>query len=46
MSKRNDKDYISHIIEATKRISAYTENMTYEEFLEDIKTQDSVIRIL
>lgn len=44
MSERNDGDYLAHIIEAVKRASSYTDKMTYEEFLEDIKTQDAVIR--
>lgn len=44
MSERTDNDYLAHIKEAVKRTSLYTEKMTYEEFLGDIKTQDAVIR--
>ena len=44
MSERTDKDYLAHIREAVKRTASYTEKMTSEEFLEDIKTQDAVVR--
>ncbi|MBC2694718.1 MAG: DUF86 domain-containing protein [Desulfobacteraceae bacterium] len=44
MSERKDKDFLSHINEAVKRTVLYVEKMTYEQFLEDIKTQDAVIR--
>jgi uncharacterized protein with HEPN domain len=44
MSEITDKDFLTHIREAMKRTTSYTEQMTYEEFLEDIKTQDAVIR--
>ncbi|HLC14908.1 MAG TPA: DUF86 domain-containing protein [Thermodesulfovibrionia bacterium] len=44
MSEITDKDFLAHIREAMKRTASYTEQMTYEEFLEDIKTQDAVIR--
>lgn len=43
MSERTDKDFISDIKEAVRRTTSYTERLTYEEFLEDIKTQDAVI---
>jgi len=44
MSERIDKDFLSDIKEAMRRTNSYTENLSYEEFLEDIKTQDAVIR--
>ena len=44
MSERTDRDYLAHIREAVKRTALYTEKMTYEEFLGDIKTQDAVVR--
>jgi len=43
MSERTDKDFLSDIKEAVRRTTSYTEKLTYEEFLEDIKTQDAVI---
>jgi uncharacterized protein with HEPN domain len=46
MSKRADRDLLSDIQEAVRRIQAYTATMTYEEFLADIKTQDAVVRNL
>jgi uncharacterized protein with HEPN domain len=44
MSERIDRDFLEHIREASERASLYTEKMTYEEFLNDTKTQDAVIR--
>lgn len=45
MSERLEKDFMNDIKEAIRRISIYTEDMSYEDFLVDIKTQDAVIRI-
>ncbi|MDY7031432.1 MAG: DUF86 domain-containing protein [Thermodesulfobacteriota bacterium] len=44
MFKKIDKDFLSDIEEAMRRTNSYTENLSYEEFLEYIKTQDAVIR--
>jgi len=44
--KRRDKDYLSDIQEAIRRIIAYTENLTADGFMGDHKTQDAVIRNL
>jgi uncharacterized protein with HEPN domain len=44
MSERTDRDYLAHIREAVNRTALYTEKMTYEGFLGDIKTQDAVVR--
>jgi uncharacterized protein with HEPN domain len=45
--RRRDSDYVSDILEATiARILAYTQAMSYAEFLQDFRTQDAVIRNL
>lgn len=44
MSKREDTAIIQDIKEAIDRIMAYTSNMEYDDFLDDYKTQDAVIR--
>ncbi|MCP4108068.1 MAG: DUF86 domain-containing protein [Desulfobacteraceae bacterium] len=44
MSEKTDSDFLIHIAEAAGRASSYTEEMTCENFLEDTKTQDAVIR--
>ncbi len=44
MSERTDSDFLDHIAEAARRASSYTKEMTNEDFFEDIKTQDAVIR--
>lgn len=46
MSKRADIDFLSASREAILRIKAYTKELSYEQFLEDIKTQDAVVRNL
>lgn len=46
MSERTDRDFVSDIQEAIRRIADYTSGMTYEAFLADTKTQDAVIRNL
>jgi len=46
MSERMDRDFLSDIREAIRRIEDYTEGMTYEAFLTDTKTQDAIIRNL
>ncbi|MFZ5341081.1 MAG: DUF86 domain-containing protein [Patescibacteria group bacterium] len=44
MSKREDTAIIQDIKEAIDRIMSYTSTMEYDDFLEDYKTQDAVIR--
>jgi uncharacterized protein with HEPN domain len=47
MSKAEDlriNDYLSHILEAIERINRYIGHMAEEEFCQDEKTQDAVIR--
>ena len=46
MSKRGDIEFLNDIDEAIRRIEFYTLDTDYENFLEDIKTQDAVIRNL
>lgn len=44
MSKRNDTVIIQDIKEAIDRITSYTSDLEYDDFLHDYKTQDAVIR--
>jgi len=44
MSKRGDREFLLDIKEAGERIRSYIREMSYEEFLQDIKTQDAVVR--
>lgn len=46
MSKRSDREFLSDVREAIRRIKAYTVKMNYESFLDDTKTQDAVVRNL
>ena len=46
MSERADDDFLRDIREAARRIKEYTDAMTYDRFLADIKTQDAVVRNL
>ena len=46
MSKRRDLDCLNDIQEAIRRILTYTADLTYKQFMEDIKTQDAVVRNL
>jgi uncharacterized protein with HEPN domain len=46
MSKRTDREFLSDILEAIRRIQAYTAEMMFETFLRDTKTQDAVVRNL
>lgn len=46
MSKRGNIEFLSDIKEAVKRIEQYIKKMNYEDFLNDIKTQDAVVRNL
>jgi len=46
MSERTDRDFLSDVREAIRRIAAYTAGMTYEVFLTDTRTQDVIIRNL
>lgn len=44
MSKRSDIDLLKDMAEATRRIMEYSNNLSYKQFIEDIKTQDAVVR--
>jgi uncharacterized protein with HEPN domain len=44
MSKREPRLLIEDIIDSGKKILEYTENMTFDEFVNDNKTVDAVIR--
>ncbi len=44
MSKRGIGEILEDIIDSIERITAYVENMSYDEFTADLKTQDVVIR--
>ena len=44
MSKRADIDLIRDIRESIDRIISYTDNIDYENFKIDYKTQDAVVR--
>lgn len=44
MSNRESKLLLSDILNAIEKIKSYTENHTYDSFIEDSKTLDAVIR--
>jgi uncharacterized protein with HEPN domain len=46
MSKRTDQDYLDDIREAIARIEQYTDGYDFGSFLEDLRTQDAVVRNL
>ena len=46
MSKRTDREFLLDMQEAIRRITDYTEQMTYQAFLKDTRTQDAVVRNL
>ena len=46
MSEWADRDFVSDIQEAIRRIATYAAGMTEEAFMADVKTQDAVIRNL
>ena len=46
MSERGDHDLLKDMREAVRRIKAYTEAMSYDDFVTDTKTQDAVVRNL
>lgn len=43
---RRDRDYVYDIWEAMDRILTYTSELDYDQFMEDRKTQDAVLRNL
>ncbi len=44
MSKREVRLYVEDIQTAIQRIEEYTAQITFQEFVEDIKTADAVVR--
>lgn len=46
MSSEREQAFLNDILEATQRISTYVDQMSYKEFLDDLKTQDAVVRNL
>ena len=44
MSKRNSDLLINDILESGNKIMSYTHNLSYEDFINDDKTIDAVIR--
>lgn len=46
MSSDREAAFLNDILEAIQRITAYVDGMPYEDFLDDLKTQDAVIRNL
>lgn len=46
MSERDPRILVSDMLEAIERIRAYTEGMSFDQFREDTKTSDAVLRNL
>lgn len=46
MSERTEAELVQDMLEAIRRISSYTHELTYDDFLSDTKTQDTVTRNL
>ncbi len=46
MSSRGNREFLNDILEAIHRADTYVAGMSYVEFLNDLKTQDAVIRTL
>jgi len=46
MSKRNWKLFIADILESINKIEKYVEGLTCEQFIQDEKTKDAVVRNL
>jgi len=44
--KRNINLFLKDILESVESIKSYTADLSYEEFLQDKKTQDAVVRNL
>ena len=46
MPDERERAFLADILESATRIVSYTEDMDYETFLTDVKTQDAVMRNL
>lgn len=44
MSKRSNKDLLTDIIESIDKIFRYTEGMKFDDFMQDERTADAVVR--
>lgn len=44
MSKREDSAILKDIREAIERILSYSKNLDYDDFVNDFRTQDAIIR--
>ena len=44
MSKRTDRDLLDDILICMEKIQSYIEGLTYNQFSNDLKTQDAIIR--
>lgn len=44
MPRRRDKEFLLDIMEAIKRIDLYTKELSYQDFIQRIETQDAVVR--
>ena len=44
MPKRGNKEFLLDIIEAIKRSELYTKELSYQDFLQKMETQDAVVR--
>ena len=46
MSRRSDADLVRDMLEAARRAGDYCADLQYDDFLQDNKTQDAVVRNL
>lgn len=46
MSSRSDLELVLDMLEAIRRAALYINDLSYAEFMTDVKTQDAVIRAL
>jgi uncharacterized protein with HEPN domain len=44
MSKRSDEDLIEDILICLSKIAQYVHGLSYDDFVNDQKTQDAIIR--
>jgi len=44
MPEDRSKAFLADIVEASRRATSYVGGLTYAEFLQDVKTQDAVVR--
>jgi len=46
MSKRGDRELLIDMLESMRRVQMYVDGLEYQDFINDLKTQDAVIRAL